>query len=134
MGRVSGTSPLKNPDGSQRLTALVGRTLTRTMRRWGQGGEPSLQQWVGGWGRAAGQGNSSRSILREELPRMPELSVGGRCRSTVQSPRSGHRLAACGEGGALATGTTRILTLTTTGVSRCRCPALCLSTPRNPAK
>uniref|UniRef100_A0A452TLH4 SH3 domain binding protein 2 n=1 Tax=Ursus maritimus TaxID=29073 RepID=A0A452TLH4_URSMA len=33
MGRVSGVSPLKSPDGPRSPTVLVGRTLTRTMRR-----------------------------------------------------------------------------------------------------
>lgn len=68
---------------------------------------------------------------------MLELRRGG---SMVQSPRAGHRLAACqgeeGGGGVLAASTTWTLTLTLTaaGLSRCRCPALCLSIPRNPVK
>lgn len=46
MGRVSGVSPLKSPDGPRRPTVLVGRTLTRTMRRWGQGKRPARSS---GW-------------------------------------------------------------------------------------
>lgn len=124
----------EKPRRPSKADSTGGEDSDEDYEKVGPRGEPSLQQWVGGWGRAASQDSFSLGILREELPRMPELSRGGGCGSTVQSPRSGHRLAACGGGGALATGITRTLTLTTTGVSRCHCPALCLSTPRNPAK
>lgn len=92
MGRVSGASPLKNPDDPQRPTTLVGRTLMRIMRRWGpdrsHGGRPRESCWPG-------------QPLTGYLEKEPQVAGVGEGRSMVQSPRSGHKLAAfwgCGRG------------------------------------
>lgn len=92
MGRVSGASPLKNPEDPQRPTTLVGRTLMRIMRRWGpdrsHGGRPRESCWPG-------------QPLTGYLEKDPQVAGVGEGRSMVQSPRSGHKLAAfcgCGRG------------------------------------
>lgn len=117
MGRVSGTSPLKNPTCPRiptpcRLT-VVGRTLMRTMRR--QGGMESTDPGRG-WAAAGAPGpppTPALAILSQEPP--GPWSGGDRMQCKAWDLSTGW--SQLGGGKVLATGAIQTLLLTIVGLS-----------------